>query len=152
MIFSKIGLKKFVAWYEKHREAMRYLVFGAISVVINIVVFMLCKMVLSTLVSNLIAWVVSVLFAYVTNKYCVFNSITESKKNLFLEIIYFLAARIVTLVIDEAFIYVTIDIFLFNQLLMKIISNIIVIILNYVISKIFVFNRKKPEEVETENN
>ncbi len=144
-IAEKIGLKKLADCYREHREGMRYLVFGALSTVINIVVFAICaKFVnLSTAISNTIAWIVAVLFAYVTNKIYVFNSKTSELRNLAREIISFFSARIVTLVIETAFLWIVIDKLGFNDILMKIISNIIVIILNYVFSKIFIFKKEK---------
>jgi len=144
-IAEKIGLKKLADWYRAHREGMRYLIFGALSTVINIVVFAICtKMAnLSTAVSNTIAWIVAVLFAYVTNKIYVFNSKTTGVKNLVREILSFFGARIATLVLETAFLWVVIDKLGFNEIFMKIISNIIVIILNFVFSKIFIFKKDK---------
>ena len=74
-IADKIGLKKLADLYRVHREGMRYLVFGGLTTVINILVFAICSKVinLSTEVSNTIAWIIAVLFAYVTNKLYVFD-------------------------------------------------------------------------------
>ena len=143
-ILEKIGLKKLAEIYRKHQEGMRYLVFGALSTVINIVVFAICSKTanLSTTISNTIAWIVAVLFAYITNKIYVFNSKTTKIKELTKEIISFFSARIVTLVLETAFLWVVIDKLGFNEILMKIISNIIVIILNFIFSKIFIFKSK----------
>lgn len=142
-ILKIIGLKKFVSWYLKHQEVMRYLIFGGISTVINILVFMILKNLgISTFISNSLAWVISIVFAYFTNKLCVFYSETNKKNDLMKEIISFLGYRIFTLIIDEIFVIVTIDILNLNSLLMKIISNIIVIILNYVFSKFIIFSKK----------
>ncbi len=144
-ILEKIGLKKLAEIYRKHQEGMRYLVFGALSTVINIVVFAICSKTanLSTAISNTIAWIVAVLFAYITNKIYVFNSKTTKIKELAKEIISFFSARIVTLVLETAFLWVVIDKLGFNEILMKIISNIIVIILNFIFSKIFIFKKEK---------
>ena len=144
-IAEKIGLKKLADWYRAHREGMRYLVFGALSTVLNIVVFAICAKVanLSTTVSNTIAWIIAVLFAYVTNKIYVFNSKTTGVQDLVREIIAFFGARIVTLIIETVFLWVVIDKLGFNSILMKIISNVIVIILNFVFSKIFIFKKDK---------
>ena len=143
-LFKKIGLRNFVNWYLEHQEGMRYLIFGGVSTVINIIVFVLLEKIgLSTLVSNTIAWIISVIFAYITNKMCVFNVRVNNKKELLIEISSFLGCRIFTLIIDEIYMYITIDIFKFNSILMKIISNIIVIILNFIFSKIFIFKKNK---------
>lgn len=141
-IFNKIGLKKFVLWYVKHQEGMRYLIFGGVSTIINIIVFMILNYFgTSTLISNFIAWIISIIFGYVTNKMCVFYSITSSKRKLLQEATSFLGCRIFTLIIDEIYMYITIDILNLNSLLMKIISNIIVIFLNFVFSKIWIFKK-----------
>ena len=103
----------------------------------------------STTVSNGIAWVVAVIFAYISNKLFVFFSKTDNVKELIKEIILFFSARIYTLIIETIFLNVTIDFYHYNSIFMKIISNIIVIILNFIFSKIFVF--KKIEKKEEEN-
>ena len=144
-IADNIGLKKLADWYRAHKEGMRYLVFGALSTVLNIVVFAICAKLarLSTTISNTIAWIAAVLFAYVTNKIYVFNSKTTGIKDLVREILSFFGARIATLVLETAFLWVVIDKLGFNDIFMKIISNIIVIILNFVFSKIFIFKKEK---------
>lgn len=143
-LIRKIGLNNFVNWYKEHTEGMRYLIFGGISTLINMIVFILLEKIgLSTLVSNTIAWIMSVIFAYITNKMCVFNVSINNKKELLREISSFLGCRIFTLIIDEIYMYVTIDIFNLNSILMKIISNIIVIVLNFIFSKIFIFKNDK---------
>jgi len=143
-ILKKAKLIKFVDWYKNHQEVMRYLVFGGISTIINIIVFVLLEYFgFSTLVSNTFAWIVSVIFAYFTNKMCVFYIKVNNKNELIKEISSFLGCRIFTLIIDEIYMYVTIDIFNFNSILMKIISNVIVIILNFIFSKLFVFKKNK---------
>ena len=70
-IFEKIGLKKFVEWYRAHQEGMRYLVFGALTTLVNIVVYSLCFYTINieNSISNVIAWVAGAVFAYITNKF-----------------------------------------------------------------------------------
>ncbi len=144
-IFKKIGLKKFVEWYLSHQEGMRYLVFGALATLVNIVVydvfFYLFKVPNAT--SNIIAWIVAAVFAYFTNKMCVFNSKVSTKKALLYEIVSFFGCRFLTLIIDEAIMIVTVDKLLWNAALMKVLSNIIVIILNFVFSKVIIFKKGK---------
>ena len=144
-IAEKIGLKKLADWYREHREGMRYLVFGVLSTIINIVVFAICERILhlSTIISNVIAWTIAVLFAYITNKLYVFDSKTTKKQELAKEIISFFSARIFTLVVETIFLKIVIDELGLNEILMKIISNVIVIVLNYVFSKIFIFKKDK---------
>lgn len=148
-IAEKIGLKKLADWYRVHKEGMRYLVFGVLSTIINIVVFAICERILhlSTIISNVIAWIIAVLFAYITNKLYVFDSKTTKKQELAKEIISFFSARIFTLVIETIFLKIVIDKLGFNEILMKIISNVIVIFLNYVFSKIFIFKEEKNRSI-----
>ena len=147
-IIEKIGLKKFTEFYRNHKEGMRYLVFGAFTTVVNIVVFEICKNLwdMSTTISNIIAWILAVFFAYITNKWFVFYAKAESIKKLFFELSSFFAARVFTLVVETMFLYATIDYYGLNSILMKIISNILVIILNFILSKLFIFKKTNSDE------
>lgn len=147
-IFEKIGLKKFVDWYMEHQEGMRYLVFGGLTTVVNIIVLMvmsdLCG--LNLVISNTIAWIISVLFAYITNKICVFNAETKDIKDLVREVTSFVGARVGTLIIETIFLEIVVNYLHQNKLLMKIISNIIVIVLNFIFSKLFIFKQNNEKQ------
>lgn len=146
-ILEKIGLKALAEWYRKHQEGMRYLVFGALTTVVNIITYtILASLVLKGIendslrvnISEIIAFIVSVIFAYVTNKLYVFNSKTNGFKDFIREIASFFSCRILTEIISifmmNAAVWLSI-----NDILMKVISNIVVIILNFVFSKIWIF-------------
>ena len=150
-ILEKIGLKALADWYRKHQEGMRYLVFGALSTIVNIAVYSIFSAILlkglsnETLkvnISEIVAFIAAVLFAYITNKLYVFNSKTNGIKELAREIGSFLGCRIFTEIISilmmNAAVWLSI-----NDILMKVISNIVVIILNFVFSKILIFKGKK---------
>ena len=143
-ILEKIHLKKIADWYRKHREGMRYLIFGALTTIVNIIAYAIFYYVLhiSNAISNVIAWIVAATFAYITNKFYVFNSKVNTKKDLFKEIIFFYGCRLLTLVVDEGIMILTVDKLGWNALLMKIIANILVIILNFIFSKILIFKNK----------
>ena len=143
-ILEKIGLKKIADFYKEHQEGMRYLVFGALTTIVNIAIFILFSKMfnLSTTISNIIAWIIAVIFAYITNKIWVFKAKKNSFKELFFEIVYFFLARVFTLVLETIILVIFIDKFHFNSLIMKIISNIIVIIVNFILSKILIFKKK----------
>lgn len=147
-IFEKIGLKKFVEWYRAHKEGMRYLVFGGLAFILSIAIFSICKNLcnISTIPSNVISWIITVLFAYITNKLFVFYSKVDCLKNLVKEILYFFGARVFTLVVENAILKITVDYYELNSILMKMISNILVIILNFVFSKLFIFNKNDEEK------
>lgn len=143
-ILEKIHLKILADWYRSHQEGMRYLIFGALTTLVNIVAYSILYYVfhINNATSNIIAWIIGATFAYITNKLYVFNSKVNTKIELLKEILYFYGCRLLTLVIDEAIMIVTVDKFGWNALLMKIIANIIVIILNFVFSKILIFKKK----------
>ena len=143
-ILEKIHLKILADWYRSHQEGMRYLIFGALTTLVNIVAYSILYYIFSinNATSNIIAWIIGATFAYITNKLYVFNSKVNTKKDLLKEILYFYGCRLLTLIIDEAIMIVTVDKFGWNALLMKIIANIIVIVLNFVFSKILIFKKK----------
>ena len=143
-ILEKNNLKKLAEWYRKHREGMRYLIFGALTTIVNIISYALLYYVLkiSNATSNIIAWLLGATFAYITNKLYVFESKVTKGKELVKEITYFYGCRLLTLAIDQAIMIFTVDKLSWNALLMKIVANIVVIVLNFVFSKILIFKKK----------
>ena len=124
------------------REVFMYLLFGGLTTVINIIVYYSGALIgLSTAVANFIANVVSILFAYVTNRKFVFESKATTNKEKWEEFGKFISARMATFVMDMVLMVVLVDLLHFNNLICKILVNILVIILNYVFSKIFVFKK-----------
>ncbi len=131
-----------VSWYNKFREGIWYLVFGGLTTLVNIVsYFILRTFNIEIYVSNIIAWILAVLFAFITNKLFVFNSRGKSRKENTKELISFFGFRIISLGIDMAAMYLLIDLLSSGEFVAKIISNIIVIILNYIFSKFFIFKK-----------
>lgn len=131
-------------YFKKYKSAILYLFFGGCTTVINIAVYDLCFNIIgiNNLLSTIIAWVVSVLFAYVTNRKYVFESKATKTKDVLYEISSFFACRGATGVLDVAIMWVTVDILNWNALLWKTISNVIVIVINYVASKLIIFKKK----------
>ena len=128
----------------KYKEQILYLFFGGCTTVVNIVVFALCSDILhmELLVSNFMARVLAVFFAYITNKIWVFESKTETLNELVKEIGSFVFARVVTLLIDMLIMYVGVEILFINKMIIKVLANIVVIVANYVFSKLFIFKKK----------
>ena len=122
-------------------ETISYLVVGVLTTVISIAVFTGCyrKLKMSTVVSNIISWIAAVAFAYVANKIFVFQSPSWEMTVVIKELIGFVSARLLTLGFDIAFIYITVDKLHWNDILCKIGSNVVVMIVNYVASKLFIF-------------
>lgn len=126
-------------------EIVRYLVFGVLTTVVNIVVYTVSARLihLSVLVSNVLAWLLSVLFAYVTNRSFVFSSKASGAKAIAGECLGFFAGRLATGILDTILMVILVDIFALNDILTKCFVNVVVIILNYVISKLFVFRKRE---------
>ena len=138
-------MEKIKELYNKYKEILMYLIFGVLTTVVNIVSYFLLARILhiDTVVSTVIALILSILFAYITNKIFVFESKTNTAKELLKEIISFFGCRAFTGVLDVTFMYITVDVFNLNDMIMKIISNIVVIIVNYVFSKLIIFKKDK---------
>ena len=126
------------SWFNKGYEVLSYLFFGGLTTLVNILTFWLLRVLkMEVYTSNVIAWVVSVLFAFITNKLFVF----ESKGNTLKQCISFFGFRLLSLVFDMGIMYLFINILNMNDLLSKVITNVFIVIINYVFSKIFVFKK-----------
>lgn len=137
-------MKTIKALFEKYKSLILYVFFGGCTTLINWLAYYLCYSVakIPNVPSTIIAWVLAVAFAFITNKIWVFDSKAFDRKTLLHEIWTFTAARIATGVLDVAIMYVTVDVLGWNANLWKLLSNIVVIVLNYVFSKLIVFKKK----------
>lgn len=129
----------------KYKELIMYGIMGVLSTIVNIVSFTIFEKIfgIPALVSNIIAWIITVIFAYITNKLYVFESKSFKKDILMKEIISFTSARIFSLLLEEAILYIFIDIMNMNSIIVKVFSNIVVIIVNYILSKLVIFKKDK---------
>lgn len=135
----------------KYKEVIMYLIFGVATTLVNWIVYSLLMKtsVINMTVSNAIAWFAAVVFAYITNKIFVFESKSWNPAEVWKEVVKFFGARIATGVIEIVglpllyYIGVKQSIFGVEGFLAKILVSVIVVILNYVFSKIFVFSTKK---------
>lgn len=125
-------------------EMILYIVFGVGTTLINIIVCGLCYNHLhwDILVANAVAWIVSVSFAFITNKLYVFKSKSFSAKVFWWELITFVGARLFTLIIDEAGMKYLVDVAFWNVYVAKVLVNVVVIAINYVLSKLIIFKKK----------
>ena len=137
-------MEKIKKLLKKYKFIILYGIFGVLTTIINIVTYALCYDMfnISNVVSNIIAWILSVLFAFITNKIWVFESKCFDFKIFIKELWNFIVCRLATGALDLGIMYVGVDLLKGPALILKIASNIIVIILNYVMSKLFVFKRK----------
>lgn len=132
-----------IALLKKERELILYGIFGVGSTAINIAVFHLCGCLrLALIPSNIIAWLFAFLFAFITNKAFVFQSKGWTGKTALREFSSFLAARLFTLVLDTILMCVLVEWLMVDRLIAKIVVNVVVIIVNYVLSKFLIFYKK----------
>ena len=137
-------IDKCVQLMKKHWDIVSYLFFGGLTTVVNYLIYLPCYnwLHLSATVSNVIAWVVAVAFAYLTNKPFVFHSNDWSWKVVLPELGKFLGCRVGSGALETFFLLLTVDLLQFNGNWMKVITSVLVIILNYVGSKWLVFRKK----------
>ena len=128
-------------YWDKYKDVILYLVFGVFTTVVNIVSYWFCAHVLGTgvMAATVIAWALAVFFAYVTNRTMVFHSSATGKGEIFKEIGSFFACRLGTGVVDWVIMFVFVTVLNFNDMIIKIAANFIVIVLNYVLSKFVIF-------------
>jgi len=131
--------------WQKYRHLFFYGIFGVLTTVVNILSFALCYEYLKmpNIYSNIVAWVLAVTVAYITNKLWVFDSKTFSLDVLLPEIWRFFSCRLVTGIMDLIIMWVGVDCVHGPATFIKVGSNIIVIVLNYVFSKILIFKKGK---------
>lgn len=134
--------EKLKTLYEKYRETVIYLVFGVLTTVVNYAIYIpLYNFVhLPASVCNGVAWVAAVTFAYVTNKLFVFES-KSWNSGVLGELLRFVGSRVTSGVIETVSLLVTVDILGWNGNIMKLFLAVIVIVLNYILSKFFVFKK-----------
>lgn len=136
-------MEKIKELFEKYREMILYLFFGGCTTLVNIVSYYICSQIgIGTAISTVIAWVLSVLFAYITNRTFVFASKAHGISAVLKETANFFLCRLATGLLDLAIMVIFVDLLHFNGMVIKILSNIIVIILNYVASKLLIFKEK----------
>ncbi len=141
-------MNKIIELFKKYKSFISYAFFGVCTTIVNIASYYLCYNIVGipNVPSTIIAWAVAVAFAFITNKLFVFDNKGFRIKILLREIASFLICRILTGVLDVVIMYLAVDVFDLNSTLWKLLSNIIVIILNYVASKLVIFKKTKDQE------
>ncbi len=135
--------------YIKYKEIINYLIFGGLSTVVNLVSYYIAAEIIGIdkVLSSGISWFLAVLFAYITNKYFVFNEKEnlekQSKKGLLKEAISFFGARIVTgALCDIGTFALMINVLNIDSNISKLVTQVMVVILNYIFSKLIIFRKK----------
>lgn len=137
-------MEKLKALLRQYREAILYLVFGVLTTAVNYLIYLPCLnwFHMPASVSNAVAWVVAVVFAFLTNKPFVFQSHDWSAKAVWPELVKFAGCRVGSGLLETAILFVTVDCLSWNGNWMKVITSVLVVILNYIGSKLLVFRKK----------
>ena len=130
-------------FFKNYKQTILYLIFGVLSTIVNIVTYVVCTRNLNIefLISNWIAWIAAVLFAYITNKFFVFESKKTNIKFLIKEFSSFVSCRILSGITEMILMYIMISLMSLNDFIVKIITNIVVVILNFIFSKLIIFKK-----------
>lgn len=150
-------MNKIKELYFKHQNFIReffiYGIFGVLTTVVSYAVYAISAYFLpkilgidelTSTIPTAISWVAGVLFSYFTNRKWVFDSSENTSGGSSKQFISFVSSRVLSGVIDIIIMFIFVDIFKHNEYLVKLISNVIVVILNYIFSKLFVFKKAKP--------
>lgn len=137
--------------YRKYEEAVNYLFFGFLAFLVNMLAYAAAAKVLVAdndkvllvLIATSFAWVVAVLFAYWTNRTFVFKSKVTDKAGVSKEFITFVSARVVTGIMELVIMYIMVDLADIDDMIAKFVCNVIVIVSNYIFSKLWVFRKKE---------
>ena len=151
-----------------NREVLSYLFFGAMTTLVSLVMFYLPSRLFAAvgypgivhyvtgsdenyayIESNVISWICAVAFAFVTNKLFVFASASWEKKTVRRELGTFVGGRIATLLVDTALMFLFVTVLRMHEMIAKVIVQIVIVILNYVISKLLVFRKGEKKEEST---
>lgn len=129
----------------KYKEVISYLFFGVLSTVVNFVAYFICTDLfhMNYLVSNGISWAAAVAFAYVTNRTWVFESKVSGVKNVFKEMSAFVGCRVFSGVVDMTIMYIGVDLIGIPDGTTKLVTQVIVVVLNYIFSKLIIFREKE---------
>lgn len=132
------------ARFEKYKALILYGIFGVTTTIINVVSYALLLFIgINVQIAVAVSWLLAVIVAYFTNRVWVFNSGAVTKLELLREFISFMLARLATLVVEMVIIWFGVQLLNQDPIVWKIIDNIVVIILNYIISKLIVFKIRK---------
>lgn len=158
--------------FHRYREVISYLFFGVLTTLVSIISYAVFRAVFpnaesvpawlswiftlterfgvesNTIFPNILSWILASTFAFITNRVFVFKSENRTFSKVFPEALKFYASRLSTLLVDVLLMFLLVDLTGFHagwyELLAKIFTNVVVIVLNYIFSKIFVFRKKKP--------
>ena len=139
-------MKKIKEQYLKYKEVINYLIFGVLTTVVSLAVYYICvftflnpENAIQLQIANILSWIAGVAFAYFTNRKYVFES---KENNKLKEAGKFVLARLVTLVMDMIIMWLGVTVLHLNDKIIKLISQVVIIVSNYIFSKVFVFKKQ----------
>jgi putative flippase GtrA len=133
--------KKINEIYKKNKEVINYIIVGGLTTLVSIVSYWGFRFLIKNyIILSIISWILAVTFAYVTNRKFVFES--KSKK-IIEEVTKFFTYRLVTLGLEVGLMALFVSVIGMNDMLSKVILQVVVLVLNYVFSKLFIFKEDK---------
>ena len=131
--------------YKKYEEGINYLIFGFLAFVLNYVLYYVFESILhmNYMLATAVSWVLTVIFAYWTNHTFVFKSKNSNKLSLLKEFSSFIGARVATEVLELLLMYLMVDLANINSYVAKLVGQVVVIVTNYFLSKLWIFKEKK---------
>lgn len=136
-------IKKIKALLEQYKEIVLYLFFGGLTTLVNIVSYFVCTDIFNIyyLAATAISWALSVAFAYVTNRTWVFTSKKHGLEAILREIVMFVSCRLLSGAMDMAIMFIGVSIIGIPDSITKFLTQILVVVLNYIFSKVFIFRK-----------
>lgn len=124
-----------------NKEIILYVIFGVLTTIVNLIAYYLFSNIINInyLISNAIAWIISVVFAYITNKFFVFNSSYINKDVIIEEFIKFMNCRLISGLSEVVLLFLFVDLLLMNDIVAKLIIGVLVALINFIFSKVFIF-------------
>ena len=127
--------------FQKHKELILYVFFGGLATVVSIGTFVAFDAVMNELIANVLSWIITVGFAYWTNRTWVFRSQVRGK-GVWKELTTFYTGRLLTLGLEEVILLVFVTVLSWNAALIKIAAQVVVLVGNYILSKLLIFRKK----------
>ena len=142
-------MKKLWNWgvgiYRKYQEGIDYLFWGGVAFVLSMVLFYIFAnmMMIEEQLANIITWIICVIFTYFTNRIFVFKSKSTGLMAIIKEFTEFTTARLATLILENIVLFICIDLLMWHNMLAKLIGQFLVIVSNYVLSKLWIFKKDR---------
>ena len=140
-----VWIKKFCI---KYKSIILYCIFGGLTTLTDFIVYLTCTRFfhLNEQIATWSAWFFAVLFAFFTNRKWVFNADKTSKRGFLYQLVSFFGSRVASGLVNSAMIFIFFTKLGINDIVVKIFTSVIVVILNYILSKLIVFRKKKTED------